>query len=417
MKQYLNNPRKISAKEFSQLETDLDELGDLGGIVHNLRDDSIVGGNQRSRVFKESEVVITDKLERPDRQGTVAWGYIEWRGARYSYRQVDWDDAKARRGNIRANVAGGDWDWDILANAWDAGELMEWGFDEDLLKDWGQDYSALSAMLESEEEAPEQGDAEPQTSRADELRELWGVELGQMWQLGEHRLICGDAKDTGIVCDFAVFDPPWNWPLREQSQMLDWVTYKNCCVMGLSECFGLSERDDYISFLIWDQLTGVNISNVSKYLSHRSLVMMMWFGDKERFYKLDALKILHENGLAESYVTDIPQYIPIVRKYGTGKEVGHPDVKPLPLCDFLITLYSRKSDVVGDPFAGSGSFLISAHKLGRKYYGSEIDPTACSVILERFYEFTKIKPILINGAELSAKDYGSQEAGRVANLF
>lgn len=367
------NPKTSTGKNAAQLTNSFDELGQFQTIAIG-PDGEVYDGHQRLSALKAKH------------------GGAYTVDARQSSRPLT--DQERRKIAIYSRQIGA-WDWGALSS-WDAGELMEWGFDEDLLKDWGQDYSNLAEMLSAKDEPPAQGDAEPQTNRAEELRELWGVESGQLWQLGEHRLICGDAKDTGIVCDFAVFDPPWNWPLREQSQMLDWVSYKNCCVMGLSECFGLSERDDYISFLIWDQLTGVNISNVSKYLSHRSLVMMMWFGDQERFYKLDALKILHENGLAESYVADIPQYIPIVRKYGTGKEVGHPDVKPLPLCDFLITLYSRKSDVVGDPFAGSGSFLISAHKLGRKYYGSEIDPTACSVILERFYEFTKIKPILIS---------------------
>ena len=236
--------------------------------------------------------------------------------------------------------------------------------------------------------------AEPEIDRAGELREKWQTQDGQTWRLSDNLLYVGDAKQADIVCDFAIFDPPWDWKLSEQTEILSWANWKNACVMGLSECFGLAERDDYISFLVWDQFTGMNISNASRYLSHRSLIMMLWFGERERFYKADALKILHANNIAESYNADIPQYIPLVRKYGSGKAELHSDTKPLPLCDFLITLYSQPGEMVGDPFAGSGSFLISAARLGRKYHGSEIDPAVCAVILERYFKTLGVAPVL-----------------------
>lgn len=115
MKPFPNNPRQITGKQLAALATDLDDLGDLSGIVHNRRDDSIIGGNQRMSIFGEVVPVITETLDAPDRQGTIARGYIEWKGARYVYRQVDWDEARARRGNLAANARGGDWNWDVLS--------------------------------------------------------------------------------------------------------------------------------------------------------------------------------------------------------------------------------------------------------------------------------------------------------------
>lgn len=155
MKHYQNNPRKISKKELRQLRADLEELGDLGGFVHNLETDEFVGGNQRSEAIPgvisgKLQPIVTQRYDPPNAQGTVAVGFIEWQGEQFKYRAVRWDDATARRANIRANKAGGDWDWDALS-AWDASELTAWGFDSDTLKDWGSNVAGLGALLGSEE--------------------------------------------------------------------------------------------------------------------------------------------------------------------------------------------------------------------------------------------------------------------------
>lgn len=152
MKHYATNPRQITRKEFEQLEHDLADLGDLGGLVHDLNTDQIISGNQRAHVFDLDKIVpvITQTFDPPTKQGTVALGYVEWQGERFGYRAVRWDDATARRANIRANMAGGDWDWDILANSWDASELQGWGFSDDTLQNWKRDIAALGNLLESE---------------------------------------------------------------------------------------------------------------------------------------------------------------------------------------------------------------------------------------------------------------------------
>ena len=118
MKPYSKNPREISTKSYEKLEDTLARLGDLGGIVHNLETDEIVGGNQRMAVFTDYEVVIEQKFDKPDEQGTVGLGYIIWRGHRFAYRQVRWDERTAEEANIVANVSGGTWDWTILAQQW-----------------------------------------------------------------------------------------------------------------------------------------------------------------------------------------------------------------------------------------------------------------------------------------------------------
>ena len=207
-RQYHKNPRQITTKQMTMLAHDLAELGDLSGIVHDLNTDELIGGNQRSKIFRldECEIQLSEQYDAPDEQGTVALGYVIWQGKKYTYRQVRWDTKTAEKANIVANKAGGTWDFDILGNEWEIDELLEWGFEPFEL---GLDDT------EAEEPAEDPG---AQVDRAEELREKWGVQPGQMWQLGEHRLICGDCTDADVVARLmggeraalCVTDPPYN---------------------------------------------------------------------------------------------------------------------------------------------------------------------------------------------------------------
>jgi len=130
-KQYHKNPRQITAKQYEALAIDLAELGDLGGIVHDLNSDEIIGGNQRSRVFdlNACDVVLTEMLPEPDAQGTVAHGFVIWKGSKYAYRQVRWNERQCEKANVVANKRGGTWDFDILADRFEQDDLLAWGFE------------------------------------------------------------------------------------------------------------------------------------------------------------------------------------------------------------------------------------------------------------------------------------------------
>ena len=131
MKFYHKNPRQITNRQFDDLRSWLQELGDLSGIVHDLNSDEIVGGNQRARVFdvNQCEVVLTEGPHEPDGQGTVALGYVVWQDKRYGYRQVRWTPEQCEQANIIANKAGGSWDFEAL-KGWDTDRLLAWGFEE-----------------------------------------------------------------------------------------------------------------------------------------------------------------------------------------------------------------------------------------------------------------------------------------------
>lgn len=114
-----------------QLRSTMRELGDLGGIVHNLNSDELIGGNQRGQAIDidTCEIELTHTADEPDEQGTVALGFIVWQGKRFSYRQVRWTEKQCEKANVVANKGGGDWDYDVLANEFDLTELLDWGFE------------------------------------------------------------------------------------------------------------------------------------------------------------------------------------------------------------------------------------------------------------------------------------------------
>lgn len=196
MKPYFRNPRRITDKRQARLTDTLARLGDLGGIVHNLETDEVIGGNQRMAVFKDGEAVVVEAYDSPDEQGTVGHGFIVWRGKKYAYRQVRWEPETAAEANIAANIGAGDWDWDMLKQ-WDASELQSYGFEQDLLKSWQADAEALGAML-AEDEQPAGEDPGPQIDKAAELQVKWQTATGQLWQLGRVAKCpkCGKVTDV-----------------------------------------------------------------------------------------------------------------------------------------------------------------------------------------------------------------------------
>jgi hypothetical protein len=132
---YHKNPRTISEKQFADLGKWMVELGDLGGIIHDLNSNEIIGGNQRSRVLqaKDSKIEIVEKFDPPTKTGTVAHGFILLDGEKFAYRQVRWTPKQCEQACICANHAGGDWSWSDLAANFEIEDLLDWGFTEDEL--------------------------------------------------------------------------------------------------------------------------------------------------------------------------------------------------------------------------------------------------------------------------------------------
>ena len=132
MQQYSKNPRKISEAQLEQLKQNIQELGDLSGIVHDLNTDEIISGNQRSKVINinECEIEIVKKYDKPNEQGTIAFGFVIFENQRLNYRQVRWDEKQREKACITANALGGEFDYKILQSEFDTELLKGWGIED-----------------------------------------------------------------------------------------------------------------------------------------------------------------------------------------------------------------------------------------------------------------------------------------------
>jgi hypothetical protein len=128
------NPRKITDARLGALRRSLREFGDLSAIVFNRNTRHLIGGHQRIKIFKrdkQAKVVVTDKLDPPDKWGTAAWGYVQLAdGNTFAYREVAWGEQRETAAMLAANAHGGEFDQEnvnILLL-----ELDEAGFEIDL---------------------------------------------------------------------------------------------------------------------------------------------------------------------------------------------------------------------------------------------------------------------------------------------
>jgi len=117
MKLHSRNPRIVTEKRLDMLKKSMETLGDISGIVHNIKTDNIFGGNQRIKIIGIKEPIITKKYNPPTGLGTVAEGYVEHDGERFAFRRVDWDETKEKIAIIRANKSAGENDMPMLTSA------------------------------------------------------------------------------------------------------------------------------------------------------------------------------------------------------------------------------------------------------------------------------------------------------------
>lgn len=179
LKDYEHNPRKISKKDFDKLVKSLKEDGYHGRILANL-DNVIIGGHSRVKALLAAGYSKDDLIEVlvPDQMLT---------------------EENFKRINIRDNLSYGDFDMDILANVFDYDDLIEWGMSEDLLP--------TLDVIDSVTEDDDKVDSNVETR----------VKLGDVWILGDHRLMCGDSTSADNVSklmaehkpNLMVTDPPY----------------------------------------------------------------------------------------------------------------------------------------------------------------------------------------------------------------
>ena len=323
-------------------------------------------------------------------------------------------DENQRRAYILADnrlaELGGGWDLDMLAAEMDAlGEVEidvgELGFDEAFL--------SLMDLTETESEV----DAEAQIDKAEELRVKWGVETGQLWQLGEHRLLCGDstkaedvAKATGGVCAQLVFtDPPYgvSYSGRGKSTSLQTIENDDLDPSALREFLLEAFRSMpcapgcNVFVCHTDQKAGIRPAFESAFIDAGFHFggTMIWAKNVASMGWQD-FRAAHEpilfgwkDGGERVRVGD--RSLTTVWNVGREGNYLHPTTKPVELVSVAIRSCSIDGAVVWDSFLGSGTTLIACEQLGRKCRAIEIHPPYVAVALQRWADATGKTPVLI----------------------
>ena len=382
------NPRQLGKDEYKHLKDSIDRFGLVDPVIINKnkeRKNIIVGGHQRVRVAKDMGI---DKIPCVE---------------------VNLSYDKERELNIRLNKNTGQWDYDILADMFDMNELIDWGFTEDELVGYAADEEKEGLI--DDDEIPEA--VEPV------------CKLGDIWELGKHRLLCGDSTKKeniellldGSKADMVFTDPPYDGELgyggfkrdkalnaRKQKAM---DSVRHLYKFNPESTFKVIEqvKNDKISMFLF-----CNKKLVPVYLNYaleteRIFNILQWHKPNyipmnNNSYFPDTEYIIKINDSGATFNTGIPKEEVYYGKYwiiDKNNNINHPTVKPIKIITDCIQISSNKNNTILDPFLGSGSTLIACEKTNRVCYGMELDEHYCDVIINRWEQYTGKKAKLLNG--------------------
>lgn len=293
-------------------------------------------------------------------------------------------------------------------------------------------------------------DIEPQWAEAEALRDKYSVELGQLWQLGNHRLLCGDCTNPqhvafltkGEKIDMLLTDPPYGVDYSEKNKELNALDgqYRNEQEFGndaigdnYQKLFGdflrNIEFNDYNTFYIFMQgkeyAALVNALEHTEYYraqeliwvknapvmgrqdyNHQHELIVYGWKDKHKFYgAVPPTLLLDEEQDIENLTKEqliellvqVRQTSDVIRHNKNMANDLHPTMKPVTLLGRLLRDGSDKDAVVYDPFAGSSSTLVACQNEGRRGLACEIDPRYVGVSIQRMVDLSGgvIKPEMI----------------------
>ena len=405
---YARNARTHSKKQIAQISASYRQFGIVSPILLG-DDNTIIAGHGRVLAAK-------------------ALGLTEIPSIRLSHLTSEERRALMLADNRLAELAG--WDHELLAIELQSLSDCELDFDLEIT---GFDGAELDRLLSASGKptAPLDEDIPP-------LEDHPVTQLGDVWIMGEHRLICGSALSRpdyeqlmqDQTARMVFTDPPYNVPIdghvsgkgrvghREfmmASGEMSAEAFSDFLRTSLSLAAEVSS-DGSIHFICmdWRHLTEVIAAGKSAIGEWKNLIA--WVKDNGgmgTFYRSQHELILafkkgqapHTNnfGLGDTgrYRTNVWRY-PGVNTFSADRDEAlamHPTVKPLALVSDAIKDVSRRKDIVLDPFGGSGTTLIAAQRTGRRARLIELDPLYCDVICKRWIRFAQAQPMLEDGNE------------------
>lgn len=407
LKVWDENPRQANKKEEEDLKRSLDRFGLADPIIINT-DNQIIGGHFRRHILEKHGEKEVD-VRVPDRKLTKK---------------------EMMELNLRLNKNTGSWNIDQLLNL-DTDLLMDVGFEETELGEYWDSLLEIEDDGFNIEKALEEA-KEPITKE------------GELWQLGDHRLLVGDATKEEDVkrlagedkINMVYCDPPYNIKLDYSKGISTKGKYKGSKVEDnkkiedykawldttIKNALKIVKKNAHIFYwgdqkLIWllQQLyeeNGIkpkrvclwikNNFNMTPQVAFNKVYEPCVYGTIGKPYLNKKMKNLNEVlnkevGVGNNTIDDILDIIDIwLVKRDNAQEYEHPTQKPVTLNEKPMKRCTQAGDKVLDLFGGSGSTLIAAEQLKRKCYMMEIDPIFATVILNRYEKFTETKPKKIN---------------------
>jgi DNA modification methylase len=371
-----NNPRIIKDDKFAKLVQsikDFPKMLEIRPIVVN-SDMIVLGGNMRLKACKEAGLKKVHIIKADDLT-----------------------EEQQREFIVKDNVSGGEWNWEQLANEWDVEQLDAWGLDV-------PDFTAEE--IEAEED---DFDATPPETPI--------TVLGDLYEIGEHRLLCGDSTDSDAVAklmdgqkaNMVFTDPPYGMfldtdytkmpkapngatPLRHNSIKGDNEDFTPELINTIFACFSECKEvfiwgADYFAELIPNKNEGS---------------WMVW--DKrvdEKFDKMigSAFELCWSKSKHQRKIARINNTLFSGEKDAQNKL--HPTQKPIKLAAFFFENWGKANDLIADLFLGSGSTMVASHQLKRKCYGMELDPKYADVIVKRMITLDPKLTIKLNGKDVT----------------
>ena len=387
-----NNPRLIKNDKFKKLVKSVQEFPEMLELRPIVVDENMIvlGGNMRLKAcieagLKEVWIEVADLTEQQKKEFT-----------------------------IKDNVGFGEWEWDMLANEWEQTELEDWGLDGFPFED---------KVLEAEEDNFEVPD-EIETD----------IVLGDLFEIGEHRLLCGDSTDSdqvaklmnGEKADIAFTSPPYN---AGKSEMLSGNTHTTD--NKYNEYNDNQKQSDYLDLLIgFTNNALINaeylICNIQSLAGNKVSLIDYLYQYKNNFIDVAIWdKGYGAPAMAENVMTSAWEYlffisakenasraIPNAKFRGTvpniyrGKPNRNNEFSSVHAATFPIDLpewslqFTNQGDIVLDQFIGTGTTMVAAHQLNRKCYGMELDPKYCQVIIDRMKKLDSNLVIKRNGINI-----------------
>jgi DNA modification methylase len=244
---------------------------------------------------------------------------------------------------------------------------------------------------------------------------------GQIWQLGNHRLMCGDSTDTvqagklmkGMLADLIVTDPPYNVDytgktkdaLKIKNDKMDDQEFFRFLLNAFKTMFVHSKEGAAI-YVCHADSEGLNFRKALADAGWSLRQCIIWvkqsfvLGRQDYQWRHEPILYGWKPGSGHRWYGDRKQDTvwefdrPIVNK-------DHPTMKPIPLIAKAVTNSSKGQDIVLDLFGGSGTTLMACEQTGRFCYTMELDPKYCDVIIKRWEEFTGQKAELATGESKS----------------